>query len=81
MLQLRLTCGLDTDEFLARFGVSFEKVFAKYLKLYAQGGFMEKVGRCWRFTTKGMYVSNYILSAMLDFDSDIVQGVADGTDR
>jgi len=81
MLQLRLTDGLDTDEFLSRFGVSFEKLFGKYLKLYAQGGFMEKVGRCWRFTTKGMYVSNYILSAMLDFDSDIVQGVADGTDR
>ncbi len=81
MLKMRLSEGVDTDAFLARFGVSFEKLFGKYLRLYGEGGFMEKAGRCWRFTTKGMYVSNYILSSMLDFDSDIVQGVADGTDR
>ena len=42
---------------------------------------MEKKGRRWAFTPKGMYVSNYILSAMLDFDSDILRGIADGSDR
>jgi len=81
MLRMRLTEGVDTDAFSARFGVSFEKLFGKYLKLYASHGFMEKSGRSWRFTPKGMYVSNYILSAMLDFDSDILSGIADGSDR
>lgn len=81
MLRMRLTDGVDTDAFAARFGVSFEKLFGKYLKLYGTNGFMEKYGRRWRFTPKGMYVSNYILSAMLDFDSDILNGIADGSDR
>ena len=81
MLRMRLTEGVDTDVFAARFGVSFEKLFGKYLKLYGSHGFMEKSGRRWHFTPKGMYVSNYILSAMLDFDSDILNGIADGSDR
>ena len=81
MLHMRLTEGVDTDVFSARFGVSFEKLFGKYLKLYSTHGFMEKIDRRWRFTPKGMYVSNYILSAMLDFDSDILNGIANGSDR
>ncbi|MBE6621767.1 MAG: radical SAM family heme chaperone HemW [Ruminococcaceae bacterium] len=81
MLRMRLTEGVDTDAFSSLFGVSFEKLFAKYLNLYASHGFMEKSGRRWHFTPKGMYVSNYILSAMLDFDSDILSGIADGSDR
>ncbi len=81
MLRMRLTEGVDTDAFTARFGVSFEKLFGKYIKLYHTHGFMEKTGRRWHFTPKGMYVSSYILSAMLDFDSDIVSGIADGSDR
>ena len=65
----------------AKFGVSFEKMFGKYLPMYIENGFMENVGRKYRFTPKGMFVSNYILSAMLDFDSDMIAGCADGSDR
>ena len=81
MLRMRLTEGVDTEFFAARFGVDFEKLFGSYLTKYSENGFMEKTQRAWRFTPKGMYVSNYILSAMLDFDSDILSGIADGTDR
>lgn len=81
MLRLRLTDGVDTDVFAAKFGVSFERLFGKFLPLYLENGFMQKTGRKYTFTPKGMYVSNYILSAMLDFDSDIIKGVADGRDR
>ena len=81
MLRLRLTEGVDTDAFAARFGIDFERKFGKYLALYEENGFMAKKGRSWFFTPKGMYVSNYILSAMLDFDSDIIRGVADGSDK
>ena len=81
MLRLRLKEGVDTDAFAERFGLSFERMFGKYLKVYVAGGFMEKNGRFYRFTPRGMYVSNYILSAMLDFKSELIDGVADGTDR
>lgn len=81
MLRLRLTEGVDSDAFAAKFGVSFEKMFGKYLPMYLENGFMENNGRKYRFTPKGMFVSNYILSAMLDFDSDMIAGCADGSDR
>ncbi len=81
MLRLRLKEGIDTDVFAERFGLSFERMFGKYLKVYVAGGFMEKAGRFYRFTPRGMYVSNYILSAMLDFKSDLISGVANGTDK
>lgn len=81
MLRLRLTDGVDSDAFAAKFGVSFEKMFGKYLPMYIENGFMENIGRKYRFTPKGMFVSNYILSAMLDFDSDMIAGCADGSDR
>ncbi len=81
MLRLRLTEGVDTDAFAARFGVSFERMFERYLPIYLKNGFMVHNGRSYSFTPKGMFVSNYILSAMLDFDSDIIRGVADGSDR
>ncbi len=79
MLQLRLNRGLDTEDFKLRFGRDFETMYEKHLKLYVDNGFMEKRGYCYAFTSKGRYVSNYILSAMLDFDSDIVSGVRDGS--
>lgn len=81
MLQMRLRHGLDTNLFAGLFGLSFERMYEKYLKLYVDNGFMEKRGSRYSFTLKGMYVSNYILSAMLDFDSELVEGIADGSDR
>ena len=81
MLRMRLSEGVDTEFFAAKFGVDFEKLFGRYLKLYSQGGFLEKKGRSWAFTPKGMYVSSYILSSMLDFDSEILAGIANGSDK
>ncbi len=81
MLRMRLTDGVDTAEFSARFGVSFEKMFAKYLNMYMENGYILHKDRRYFFSPKGMFVSNYILSAMLDFDSEIISGVADGSDR
>jgi hypothetical protein len=56
-------------------------MYGKYLKLYIENGFMLKRGSNYAFTTKGMYVSNYILSTMLDFDSSIVSNIVNGTDK
>lgn len=70
MLQLRLCSGIDTEKFKQRFGRDFEKMYANALQVYIENGFMSKKNECYCFTPKGMYVSNYILSAMLDFDED-----------
>jgi len=81
MLRLRLNAGLDTQEFARRFGRDFERMYGKYLRVYVENGFMQKQDGRYSFTTKGRYVSNYILSTMLDFDSGISRGIADGSDR
>lgn len=81
MLQLRLKSGLNTEKFRELFGRSFERMYGKYLPAYVENGFMVKNGANYAFTVKGMYVSNYILSTMLDFDGGIAEGIADGSDK
>lgn len=81
MLQLRLSKGINTVDFRTKFGLDFEQMYKKELKLYTDGGFMKKTPAGYAFTLKGMYVSSYILSSMLDFDSDIITGIADGSDK
>ena len=40
MLRLRLCDGIDTDDFAEKFGLSFERIFGKYLSQYTENGFM-----------------------------------------
>ncbi len=81
MLAMRLKDGVDTRKFAETFGRDFEQTYGKYLKLYVEHGFMTHKGSRYAFTLKGMYVSNYILSSMIDFEGGIANGVADGTDK
>ncbi len=83
MLRLRLTGGISAAEFEARFGMNFDAVYGRRLQIYIDNGFMTYNGDRYAFTPKGMYVSNYILSNILDFDEEsrIVGGIADGSDR
>jgi putative oxygen-independent coproporphyrinogen III oxidase len=81
MLRLRLAEGVDTVEFERRFGLSFERLFDKYLDVYTENGFMQKRGNSYSLTLKGMYVSNYILSAMLDFDEAAYGAISTGLDK
>lgn len=81
MLRLRLTEGIDVNEFKEKFGKDFGAMFEKELKLYIDNGFMEFKDGHYSFTPKGMYVSNYILSSFLSFDSDIAKNIANGLDK
>lgn len=81
MLSLRLTQGINTLEFERVFGMDFEKMFSELLPAYLENGFMKKTSVGYAFTTKGMYVSNYILSSMLDFSSPIDENIANGSDK
>ncbi|MBQ2757945.1 MAG: radical SAM family heme chaperone HemW [Clostridia bacterium] len=67
MLRMRLLEGIDEADFLARFGVEFEKTYGPLDQLL-KGGLLSRVGGRIAFTERGMYVSNAILSDWLDFE-------------
>lgn len=67
MLRLRLFRGLDLAEYRRMFGEDFVHKYGAKLERYIKGGFVALGERRCAFTLKGMYVSNYILSDILDF--------------
>lgn len=66
MLRLRLCEGISAGAFEARFGEPFAP-FAAGLGKYLSSGFVKKTGDRYAFTPEGMYVSNAILSEVVDF--------------
>ena len=68
MLKLRLSSGISEDEFYARFG---ENLLDKYPKItsFTDSGYMKREGSTYSFTPKGFFVSNYILTEILNFDN------------
>lgn len=81
MLKLRLSEGINVNEFKYTFNKDFSSMFEKELKLYIDNGFMEFKNGHYYFTTKGMYVSNYILSTFMTSDSEIAKNIANGLDK
>lgn len=81
MLKLRLTEGININDFKQRFNKEFARIFAKELKMYMDNGFMEFKNGHFFFTPKGMYVSNYILSTFMTFESDMTRNIASGLDK
>ena len=67
MLRLRLCQGIDEGEFFRLFGVSFWESYEELLTPYLEKGYLiRRDGRC-ALTPKGFYISNHILSDLLDF--------------
>lgn len=64
-LGLRMTMGISVQEFKGRFGKEIEEIYGKVLRKYEAMGFLEKSNDFWRFTRKGIHVSNHILSDFL----------------
>ena len=81
MLSLRLKSGINTAEFNRLFGMDFDAMYEDLLPAYVENGFMDKTAAGYAFTPKGMYVSNYILSSMLEFSSEIDKNIANGKDK
>ena len=68
MLRFRLNDGIGSVDFARRFGVSFESLYGGKILKYLKNGLMEKRSGSYALTTKGMFVSNYILSDILEFE-------------
>lgn len=74
MLRMRLGDGINCDEFRRRFGRTFESVYLNKVTPFLRSGHIVKTNDGYAFTEQGMYVSNYILSRMIDFDI-VIPGV------
>ena len=67
MLRMRLSEGIRAAAFEARFGKGFEERFGCRLEKYRKGDFVRRTDGGYAFTPEGMYVSNAILSDVLEF--------------
>ncbi|MBQ9744632.1 MAG: radical SAM family heme chaperone HemW [Clostridia bacterium] len=65
MLRLRLSDGVNVKEFEERFEISFENRYKK-ISMYEKSGYICKKNGAYAFTPKGFFVSNYILSDILE---------------
>ena len=64
-LGLRMTEGISEIDFEQNFGEKLSDVYGTVLQKYKETGFLEKIGTNWRFTRKGIHVSNHILAEFL----------------
>lgn len=69
MLRFRLSEGISTKDFFRLFGKDFDAMYGAKLTRYINGGFVIHEGNRYFLTPKGMFVSNFILSDILDFSN------------
>ena len=83
MLRMRLADGISSAKFGERFGLNFDALYGRRMKIYIDNGFMTYDGDTYALSAKGMFVSNYILSNLLEFDgnSHIINSIADCSDK
>ncbi len=66
MLGLRTSAGVIKEEYKAMFGEDFDRKYAPRIKAYVDAGFMINTPHSCSLSPEGMYVSNKILSEILD---------------
>ena len=68
MMRLRLVAGVDSREFNYRFGRSFEQLYGGKCEQFIKNGYRTMRGGVYSLTPAGMFISNYILSDILEFE-------------
>ncbi len=66
MLKLRLVSGLDLNSFRTRFAYNIYDAKKKIIDKYVEQGFLDFSGSNLSLTNKGKFVSNYIISDLLE---------------
>lgn len=69
MLAMRLSEGISQKKYRDRFGADAEAEFGAALSRYIKLGLIRKTEDGYAFTPDGMYVSNAVLSEILDFEA------------
>lgn len=68
MLRFRLNTGISVAAFYKRFGRDFDEMYLSKMMPFINSGHILKTKNGYAFSREGMYVSNYILSRIVDFD-------------
>ena len=66
MTFFRLRAGISAEEYTRRFGFDFEERYGEEIAPFLRSKHLVKTTRGYRLTRKGMLVSNYILSTILN---------------
>lgn len=67
MLGFRLRAGINTTEYARRFGENFDEKYGVKLERFLKDKFVIRTNNGYRLSRRGMMISNYILSEILDF--------------
>lgn len=70
MLRLRLSDGIDCREFERRFGLDFRAMFGAKMAEFARYGLVNYDGYSYSLTERGFFVSNAIISELVQFNDD-----------
>jgi coproporphyrinogen III oxidase-like Fe-S oxidoreductase len=65
MLGFRLRSGPDPEAFRARWGMTIGEVLGDRVEPLLAGGFLKKAAGGYRLTSRGMLVSNTVLTQLL----------------
>ncbi len=68
MLRFRLKNGINKEVFRKKFGRDFDDMYYDKLVPFLKSGHIYRTAKGYAFTPEGMYVSNYILARIVDFD-------------
>ena len=71
MLSFRLSAGIDTNKFAKLFYKDFDSVYYHKIAQFIDSGHIVKTSTGYAFSREGMFVSNYILSRIIDFELEI----------
>lgn len=64
-LGLRLTEGVDQEEFRRNFGKTVEDIYGKQIRSFLEKGLLEREGKRLKLTPRGIDVSNVVFAAFL----------------
>ena len=78
MTFFRLRAGINMKEYERRFGPHFEEKYGERIAPFIENGYMVKTQHGYRLTRRGMLISNFVLSSILnllpeDFDNCTVE--------
>jgi len=72
MLSFRLTEGINTNKFAKLFYKDFDRMYYDRIAPFIASGHTIRTPSGYAFSREGMYVSNYILSRIIDFEEDVI---------
>jgi len=68
MLSFRLNAGIDTNKFAKLFYKDFDRMYYEKIAQFIKSGHIVKTPTGYAFSREGMFVSNYILGRIIDFE-------------